>query len=136
MRKEALNLSGVQIDADRAGRARFGDQVGDQTGGDGFARLDLFVLPRIAVVGQHDRDALRRRPPKRIDHDQQFHQVIVDGTAGRLDDENVRAARRFLDLDANLAVVEVRHLHLADRHVQMVRDTRREAGVGVAGKQA
>ena len=55
--EEALDLGGVQVDAEHAVGARGRDQVGDQLGGDRDARLVLPVLPGVAVVREDRRDA-------------------------------------------------------------------------------
>ena len=79
-------------------------QVGHELGGDRHARLRLPVLPGVAVVRHHGRDAAGRRALERVDHDQQLHQVVVHRRAGRLDDEDVLAAHVLVDLDVDLAV--------------------------------
>ena len=53
-----------------------------------------------------------RRALQRIDHDQQFHQVLVGRGAGGLDDEDVAGADVLLDLDVDLAVGETADLAL------------------------
>ena len=54
------------------GRAQ---QVRHQLGRDRHARLVLPVLPRVAVVRNHRRDARRRRAAERVDHHAQLDQV-------------------------------------------------------------
>ena len=39
------------------------------------------------------------RPAQRVGHDQQFHQVVVDGVAGRLNQVDVAAPNRLLNLN-------------------------------------
>jgi len=39
-----------------------------------------------------------------IDHDEQHHQIIIDGAAGGLDNEHIGAADRFLDGDGDFAI--------------------------------
>ncbi len=77
--KEALDLGGVQIHAKNAVGARLRDQIRDQFGGDGDASLILAVLPSVAVIGDDGGDSLGARATKRVDHRQEFHQVLVDG---------------------------------------------------------
>src|SRR4029079_18298148 len=90
--EEALDLSGMEIDGQDAVGARLGDQVCHQLGGDRGARTDFAVLPGIAEIGNDGGDALGTRAPKRVDHDQKLHQIVVGGKARRLDDEHVLAA--------------------------------------------
>jgi ABC-type phosphate/phosphonate transport system substrate-binding protein len=61
--EEALDLRGVQVDAQHAVCARAGDEVGHQLGGDGHAALVLAVLAGVAEVGNDrgDARALARR---------------------------------------------------------------------------
>ena len=51
--------------------------------------LRLAVCARVAVVGEHGGDAARRGAPARVHHDQQLHQVVVDGRARGLDQKHV-----------------------------------------------
>ena len=80
------------------------EQVRDELGRNRHARLVLPILPRVAVVRNHGRDARRRRPAERVDHHAQLDQVLVDRRAGRLDDEDVRAADVLVDLERDLGV--------------------------------
>ena len=50
------------------------------------------------------RSALARL--KRVDHQQQFHQAVIDRRACGLNDKNVRAAHIFLNLQVGFAVRE------------------------------
>ena len=56
----------------------------------------------------HGRDALRRRELGRLDHEQQLHEVLVDGLAAGLDEEDVGAADRLAVATVGLAVRERR----------------------------
>jgi hypothetical protein len=89
--EEALELVLVEVDAEHAVGARGLDHVGHELGADRHARLVLAVLPRVAVVRHHDRDARRARPPRRVHQEQQLHEV-VRRRVRRLDDEQVHPA--------------------------------------------
>ena len=119
--EEALDLAGMQIERQHAVDAGIGDQIGDELGRNRRARSDFAVLPRIAEIGDHRRDAPRRRAPQRVDDDQQFHQMVVGGKRGRLDDENVGAAHVFLDLDEHFHVGEAAHHGLGQRVAEIGR---------------
>ena len=121
----------MEIHGERAVGARHGDQVGDQLGGDGCARLVLAVLPRVAEIGHHRGDAPRRGPLGRVQHHQQLHQVLGRG-AGGLDDEHVAAADVLVELDCDLPVLEARHLGVAERHLELLADRLRQPPAGVA----
>ena len=107
--EEALDLAGVQIDRHDAVDAGALDQVGDQLGRDRRARSGPAVLPGVAEVGHHRRDAPRHRPLQRVDQDQQFHQIVVGGKRRRLQDIDVLAAHVLLHLDEHFHVREALH---------------------------
>ena len=120
--EEALDLAGVKIERQDAVGAGLGDQVGDQLGRDRRARAGLAVLAGIAEIGNHGSDAARRRTTERVDHDQQFHQVVVRRERGRLDDENVLAAHVFLDFDEDFLIGEPSDAGLAQGNIKMFAD--------------
>ena len=103
--EEPLQLVLVKVDPQHAVRARGHDHVRHQLRADRDAWLVLPVLPRVAVVRHHARDARRRRAPRRIDQEQQLHDVF-GRRIGRLDDEDVVAADVLVDADEDLAVGE------------------------------
>ena len=102
--EEALNLRRVEVHRQHAVGAGAGDEVGDELCGDGVAALGLTVLPGVAEIGDDGGDAAGGGAAERVDHDEQLHEVVVNGLAGRLDDENVAAANGFIDGYGNLAV--------------------------------
>src|SRR3546814_1460060 len=112
----------MQVEGENPVSAGFGDQVGDELGGDRRTGAGLAVLPGIAEIGQNRGDALGGRPPERIDHDQQFHQVVVGRKRGRLDDEDVLAADVFLDFYENFLVRKASYAGFSDWNIEMVTD--------------
>ena len=72
---------------------------------------------------------------QRVDHDQQFHQIVVGGKAGRLDDEHVLAADILLDLDEHFHVGEAAHHGLDQRQLQILADGLGQRAVGIARQQ-
>ena len=72
-----------------------------------------------------------RGPLQGVDHQQQFHQVAIHRRAGRLDDEDVRAAHIFLDLQMDFAIGEWRTMRLAEWISERLADLVRERGIGV-----
>src|SRR5262249_8199475 len=101
---------------------------------DGDAPLGLAVLPRVAEVRDHGRDALRARAAEAVDHDQQLHQVFVHRRAGRLNHVDVRAADVLEDLHGDLAVGEPVDLDLARIEPQELADLVPEHRVRAARK--
>ena len=102
--EKSLQLLGVQIHGQHALNSGGRQKVGHQLRGDGHAWLILAVLACIAEKRDHRRDAGGTRSPGGIHQDQELHQVLVGGRAGRLDDEDVAAANVFVDLDEGFAV--------------------------------
>ena len=78
--KETLNLSSVQIKGNNPRHAGILQHIGNQLGRDWFPAPRFPVLPRIAVVRQDHVDRIGTCPTQGIDHDHQFHQVIVYGS--------------------------------------------------------
>ncbi len=116
-----------------AGRA---EHVGDELGRNRHARLVFAILPRVAVIRHHRRDARRRRSAERIDHDHQLHQVLIDRPgrrrAGRLHDEDIRAADVLVDLKRDFGVRKTPEPGLSDRDAQKRRDLLRQLAVRAA----
>ena len=131
-RKETLDLGGVQVQRQRPVGARLLQQVCHQLGGNGDARLALFVLTGVAVVGNHGRDARRRSPLEGVDYQQQLHQVDVHRMASGLHHKDVGSANVLVDANASLAVAELVHRGLAQRHVQALANLLRQRRIGAA----
>ncbi|MNV51199.1 hypothetical protein D3C71_1432390 [compost metagenome] len=111
------------------------EHLGGHLGGDRHARgAHAAILARVAEVRHHGGDAVDRGALERIDQDQQLHQVLRTGRAGRLDHEHVLLADVLLDLDLHFTIGEARHQRLARSHPQFLADALRKALVGVAGK--
>ena len=94
----ALKLAGVQVERQHPVHPGRRDEVSDQLRRNGHPGPVLAVLPSIAEIRNHRRDARRRGPPTGIGHNQQFHEMMVDRIARRLDQENVLPADILLDL--------------------------------------
>ena len=139
--EEPLDLRRVQVERQHPRDPGDGQQVRHQLGADRRARLRPPVLPRIAEVGHHRGDPVRRRPAQRVAHDQEFHQVVVRRVRRRLDDEHVLAADVLVDLDEDLRVVEpldpgLDQLHrLAAVHRDPPGDRGGQRSIRVAGDQ-
>ena len=106
------------------------EHVRHQLGRNRHARLVLAILPRVAVIRHHRRDARRRRAAERIDHDHQLHQVLIDRPwrrAGRLHDEDVGAADVLVDLERDLRVGKPPQPRLPERHAREIARSRAPA---------
>lgn len=97
--EKPLELLGVQVHGKDTGNASGDEEIGNEFGGDGDAGLVFAVLPGVAEKGDNCRDAGCASAAGGIDHDEEFHQVLVRGRAGGLDDEDIAAADIFVDSD-------------------------------------
>ena len=135
MSKNPLDLLGMKVHGQDAVGAGRDQEVRHELGGDGNARLVLAVLAGVAVEGEDRGDALGRGAAGRVQHDQQFHQVLVRRGTGRLDDVDVAAADVLHVLDEDLAFGEASDLDVAQRHFQNVRNLAGQFRIGATRKQ-
>ena len=132
--EKSLNLRGVQIHGKHPVRASGGDEVGNELCRDGVARTRLPVLTGIAEVRNDRRNAPRACPARRIDEDQKFHQIVVDGRRRRLDNKKIPAAHRLVDMDGCLPVRKTPDFRAAKLGVELFGDRFRQRTIGVARK--
>ena len=129
--KKTLNLIGVQIHGEDPAGTSAGDEVRDQFGGDGGPRTGLAILSGIAEIGHGRGDAVGGCAFQRVDHGEQFHEVIVGRRAGGLEHKDVPAAHVLQDLYENLAITECADFGTTDRNLQEARYLGGQYGVGV-----
>src|SRR5262249_18297965 len=77
--KKPLHLGRVEVEGQDTVSPGGGQQVGDQLGGDRYPADVLAILPGIAIVGQHDGEPGGTGALEAVEHDQQLHEVLVDG---------------------------------------------------------
>ena len=133
--EEALDLAAVQIDGDDAVDAHGLEEAGDVGGRDGDPGLHLAVLPGVAVVGDDDGDATGAGAVEGGDHEEELHDVVVDGGAGGLDDVHVLSSDVLVDHDVDLPVGEAADGGLAEVDAQDLGDLEGEAHVAVAAEE-
>ena len=92
--EKTLDLPSVEIHGEDPVGPGDGDKIGHQFGADGHPRRNFVVLPGISIIGQHGGDAVGRCPFQGVDHDQQFHQIGIDGRGRGLNDEYILARAR------------------------------------------
>ena len=103
--EEALDLGGVQVHGQHPVRARGGEHVGHQLGGDGVAGLGLAVLAGIAEVGDDGGDAAGGGAACSASIMMSSSmRLSLTGRAGGLDHEHVAAADRLVQGDGDLPV--------------------------------
>ena len=132
--EEALDLGRVQVERQRAIGPGRGYQIGNQLGGDRHPANVLAVLPRIAVIGEHGGDPRRTGALEAVEHDQQLHQVLVHGRAGRLHDKDVAAAHVFFNAHGDFAVGKIRQRRAPERVAEHGGDALRQTKVGPAAE--
>ena len=120
--EETLNLSRVEVQAHHARRAGRDEKVGHHLGRQRDPSLLLAILARIAEVGHHDVDVAGRGAMKRVDREQQLHQVVVDRRAGRLDDKTIRAPHVIENLYGGLFVGKPRNFQRSFFDLQNLAD--------------
>ena len=120
--EEPLNLRRVQVHCEHTVSAGFRNQIRNQLRSDWNSTSILPVLPRVAEVGDDRRDPFGTRANASVDHDQQFHQVLVDGRTGGLDEEHVAAANVLVQSNADLTVREIDNLDFSEINAEVIRD--------------
>ena len=104
----------------------------------GQGSADLVVgqigLARVGEEGHHSGDPSRRPGLAGGDHDAEVDKVIVDGASAGLDDVDILATDRVLDLAATLTDLELAQDAVAGRDAQDVADVLDQLGVRVAAE--
>lgn len=133
--EEALDLIGMQVEGENAiGSGRL-EQVCDQACRDRFAAAVLAVLPGIPVEGDHDGDGPCRGPFQRVDHDELFHDRVVDGGGVALQHEAVGAANGLLIADVDLTIGEIEGPGVDQRGAELGGDLGGQGGVSASGEE-
>ena len=105
--EETLFLGGMQVDRHDAVSAGGLEQVKDKPCGDGFAPLVLLVLTRVTEERRDHGDGTGGSALQRIDHDELFHNPLVDRHGVCLHHEHVGAAHRLGVAHVHLSVGEI-----------------------------
>ncbi|MNV71021.1 hypothetical protein D3C71_1640140 [compost metagenome] len=125
----------MQVHGQDAFHAHGLEHVGHDLGRDRHARrARATVLAGITEIGDHGADTLSRCTLERVDHHQQFHQVVVGGGAGRLNDEHVAGANVLLDFDGDFTIGEAANFRGAKLGAEIAGNLFGHATVGIAGK--
>jgi hypothetical protein len=88
-------------------RASRSEHVRDELRSNRRTRLVLLRLASIGITRNHSGDTTRRGGFARGDEDEEFHEVVVDVEATRLENEHIFVADGFGDFDVDLAVGKV-----------------------------
>ena len=128
--EKPLDLRGVEIHGQDPVDPGGGEQVGDQLGGDRHPRLVLAILTGVAEK-RHDRsDALGAGAARGVNHDQQFHDVVIGRRATRLDNENILTADVFIDFHRGFAVGKSGDLYVGKHGSKVVGNALGKCAVG------
>ena len=130
--EEPLNLRRMEVHEQPPVGSGGGEQIRDQLGRDGDPRTVFAVLPRVAVIRNHHRDAPRGGALQGVDHDEQLNQVAVHRVRGRLDHEHIRAAHVLQQLEVDLPIREALEAGFPDRDPDVPADIGRKPRVGAA----
>ncbi len=133
--EEALDLVGVQVYGDDAIRSSRFEQISDQAGGDGLASAVLLILTSVRVEGQDGGDSLGGTALERINHDELFHQPVVEGLRVSLQHEGIGSADGFFEADEDLAVGEITRGGGGQLHTQLASHSLTQCRVRAATKQ-
>ena len=117
--EKALYLRRVQVHSKNSVRARGRYEIGNELCGNGVARARFSVLTRVTEIRNNRSNSAGTCTACRIYHNKQFHKIIVDGTACRLNKEYVFASYRFVVSYINFAVTKMRYLYFTQRCVQL-----------------
>src|SRR5947209_16065507 len=132
--EEALHLLGVQIHSQNAIHPRRIQKVGDKFGRDRHPWFVFAVLASIAKEWNDRRDPVRAGSPGGVDHDQEFHQMLVGGRASRLNQENIPASNVLVDFDVGFAVRERANRRLPQRDSHVFADLFGQLAIGAAAE--
>ena len=115
--EETLNLVGMKVHCDEAVDTGYRQQVGNQLGADRHTRLVLAVLTSPAEIRDHRDDLTGRSTLGRIDHQQEFHQ-IVGIRESRLYQKNIVSSNGFFVRNRKLAICKMLDIHFAQGAIQ------------------
>ncbi len=114
----------MQVNRQNAVNANTGEEVSNNFSGNWHTcGTDATVLTGITKVRNNSSDTASGSTAQGIDHDNQFHQVIVSWSTGGLDDENITTAYIFVNLYADFAIAKATYGGVAKRSVQAVGNT-------------
>ena len=112
----------MQVDGEIAVCARGNNEIGKQTRRDRRARLVFFVAAPVGIIRDDSRDTTRGGALERINKDQQFHYIRVDGMRQPLDQKHIVSAHALSQMDENIAVRKIIDFGFGERTMQFFTD--------------
>ena len=123
----------MQVHGQHPVDASYANHLGDKLGGNGDSRCPWTpVLARKSKVRNDGGNSGSGCSPRRVDHDQQFHQVLGRRGAGGLDDKRLPAADVLQYFDQYFAVAEAANLDFGERRMKNPGNVVREFWIRVA----
>ena len=132
--EEALNLCCVQVHCQHTVSTGSSDEVCNQFCRDRVSGFCFSVLSCVAEIWDNGSHTAGRGAFEGIDHNKQFHEVIVDRSTGGLYNEHVRTTDRLLDRYSDLSVRECLDLAFAYRQAQTSRNFRCYLWIGISSE--
>src|SRR5215469_11001754 len=102
--EKALNLLSVQVERQYPVCTSRDEQIGDEFSGDGNSRLIFAILPGISKIWNNCRDPIGARTSGCINQNEELHQILIRGRAGRLHNVNVAPPNIFINFDPRFAI--------------------------------
>ena len=127
----------MQVHGQHAGHAHGLQHVRDHFGRNGHTTgAWATVLAGVTEIRNDRRDAFGRSTLQRVHHDDEFHQVLIGGGAGGLNDEHVAGADVLGNFDGDFTVREATYVGSANCRAGMVGNFRSQYRIGIAGKNS
>ena len=129
----------MQVERHHARCAGCFEHVGNHSSSDGFATLGLAVLAGVSVKGAHCCDALGRSALRCINHDELFHDGIVNrsgiGSVMRLHDEHVATTNTVGETWSNFSVSKLHKVGITQVDIEMIGNFLGKRRMGAPGKK-
>jgi hypothetical protein len=127
--EKTLNLCRMQVESENAIRPGLGDEVGNQFRRDRHATFVLAILAGVTVVREYGCNPGRAGALERIQHDEQFHQVLIHWRTRRLNDKDVPPADVLIDPNARFTIGEVAARNRPERNPEVLSNALRQSSI-------
>ena len=117
--EESLNLVGMQVHGHQSVDTGHSEHIGHKFCSDSRSWLVLSILSGPSEIRDDGNNASCRRSFRRIDHKEQFHEVVAIGES-RLNKIDVVSSDRLFEAHSELSVSEMRDNHISKRAVKML----------------
>ena len=102
--KEPLYLRSVQVNCQNTLRTSLRNDVRNQLRRDRHTRTIFFIRAGVTKIRDNRSHSFRRSTNKRIEHDEQFHQMLIARRACRLNNKNIVPANILADRKIELTI--------------------------------